>query len=128
LAFAGDLILRPAAKTCATTEAGSEQGHFYKPLRKQFRRDGFDYCQVGREGDVAIYEQSWSGCADPSTAYEVVCVRRRETFKIGVNFFEAAKLYPPSKAWRAGGFTLTNSDAAFEKLRELAGRNRKAGR
>jgi|SRR5438552_13047266 len=110
-------------KTRATPVIRSDKRGAYKPLGAQFRKDGFNYKQIAREGDLAIFEQSWSGCAIPSTAYEVVRVRRREGFKIRGNFFEPAELYPPSKAWGADGFTLTNRDAAFEKLRELAGRN-----
>jgi len=126
-ALAGHPVPSLAEKTRATVEGGSKKGRFYKALPKEFRRDRFNYRQIVREGDLAIFEQSWSGCADPSTAYEVGRVRRREGFKIGVNFFELAELYPPSKAWGADGFPLINRDAAFEKLRELADRNRKAG-
>jgi len=45
--------LRP--KTRATAEAWSKKGHSYKPLPIRFRRDGFDYRQIAREGDAAIY-------------------------------------------------------------------------
>ena len=33
-------------KTSATAEGGSKKGHFYKPLPKEFRRDGFNYRQI----------------------------------------------------------------------------------
>ena len=44
--------LRP--KTRATAEAWGEKGHSYKPLPIRFRRDGFDYRQIAREGDAAM--------------------------------------------------------------------------
>ena len=85
-----------------------------------FRRDGFDYRQIAREGHAAIYEQRWGGCADPSVCYEAVRIRRREGFQIGARLVEAAEVYPNSEAWGVDGFTLTDKDDAFGKLRELA--------
>jgi len=114
------LIDVPAIKTRATAEAGSKKSHFYKPLPREFRRDGFQYRQIAREGDAAIYEQTWTGCAEPSPAYEVIRIRQREGFQIGGGFVEPAEVYPNSEAWGVDGFTLTNEGAAFAKLRELA--------
>lgn len=109
-----------ALKTSVTAKAGTRKGHFYKRLPKEFRRDGFCYRQIAREGDAAIYEQTWRGCQNPSVSYEVVCIRRREGFQIGGRFVEAAEVYPNSEAWGVDEFTLTDKDAAFAKLRELA--------
>jgi hypothetical protein len=110
----------PDIKTRATAEAWSKKGHSYKPLPKEFRRDGFSYRQIAREGDIAIYEQTWSGCADPSLCYEVIRIRKRKGFQIGGRFVEAAEVYPNSEAWGVDGFTLTDRDGAFAKLREIA--------
>jgi hypothetical protein len=106
-------------KERATAEANTKDGHFYKPLPKEFRRDGFHYRQIAREGNAAIYEQLWTGCAEPSVCYEVIRVRHREGFQIGGRFVEPAEVYPNSEAWDVDGFTLTDKDAAFAKLREL---------
>jgi hypothetical protein len=108
-------------KTRATAEAWSKKGHSYKPLQKEFRRDGFTYRQIAREGHGAIYEQTWNGCSDPSVCYEVIRIRRREGFQIGARFVEPAEVYPNSEAWGVDGFTLTDKDAAFAKLQEVAG-------
>jgi hypothetical protein len=115
-----DSIPPAARKTRATAEAWSKKGHFYRPLPKEFRRDGFDYRQIAREGNAAIYEQRWTGCAEPSVCYEVIRIRRRDGFQIGGRFVEPAEVYPPSEVWGTNGFTLTDRDAAFAKLRELA--------
>ena len=106
-------------KTRATAEARGKKGLFYKPLPTRFRRDGFTYRQVAREGDAAIYEQTWSGCAEPSVCYEVIRIRRRDGFQIGGRFVEPAEIYPKADAWGVDGFTLTDKDGAFAKLREL---------
>ena len=120
-ALVGDLMPPERAKTRATTEARSKEGRFYKPLPKEFRHDGFTYRQITREGDAAIYEQRWTGCAEPSVCYEVIRIRRREGFQIDGRFVEPAEVYPNSEAWGVDGFTLTDRDAAFAKLREIAG-------
>ena len=113
-------IAPPVPKTCATAEAGGKKGHSYKPLPSRFRHNGFDYRQIARERDAAIYEQTWSGCSDPSVCYEVIRIRRRDGFQIGERFVEPAEVYPNSEAWGVDGFTFTDKDAAFDKLREIS--------
>jgi hypothetical protein len=110
-----------AIKTRSRAEAGGKKGLFHKPLATRFRRDGFNYRQIARERHAAIYEQTWAGCAEPSVCYEVIRVRRREGFQIDGRLVEAAEVYPSSGAWGVDGFTLTDRDAAFAKLREVAG-------
>ena len=107
-------------KTISTAEARSKKDHSYKPLPTQFRHRRFNYRQIAREGNAAIYEQTWSGCHNPSVCYEVIRIRRREAFQIDGRFVEPAEIYPKSEAWGTDGFTLTDKDAAFAKLRELA--------
>jgi hypothetical protein len=107
-------------KTRARGEAGSKKRPFYKSLPTQFSRDGFNYRQIARDGDAAIYEQTWSGCSNPSVCYEVIRIHRREGFEIDGRFVEPAELYPNSDSWGVEGFTLTDKDAAFAKLRELS--------
>jgi hypothetical protein len=107
-------------KTRATAEAWSKKGHSCKPLPTRFRRDGFEYRQIAREKDTAIYEQTWSGCSNASVCYEVIRIRRRDGFQIGGRFVQPAEVYPNPDAWGVDGFTLTDKDAAFAKLREVA--------
>jgi hypothetical protein len=119
LASVGDLMPPLTAKASAAGEGGSKKGH-YRPLPKEFRRDGFNYRQIARQGDAAMYEQRWTGCAEPSVCFEVIRIRRREGFQIGNKFVEPAEVYPKSEAWGADGFTFADREAAFAKLRELA--------
>lgn len=111
-----------AQKTRAGAEGGSGKRHPYKPLPPEFRRNEFSYRQIARDGNVAIYEQCWTGCSDGSVPYEVVRIRRREGFEIHGRFVKPAEMYPASEAWGVDGFTLTKKDAAFRKFREVAGR------
>jgi hypothetical protein len=119
-AFARDSISLSARKTRARAEGGDKKRHPHKPLPKEFQRDGFTYRQIARETDAAIYEQSWNGCCNPSVSYEVIRIRRRNGFEIGGRFVEPAEVYPNSEAWGVDGFTLTDRERAFAKLRELA--------
>jgi len=112
-----------AQKTRATAEGGGKKSLSYQPLPTRFQRGGFTYLQIAREGDCAIYEQRWSGCRNPSVCYEVIRIRRREAFQIEGRFVEPAEVYRNSEAWGVDGFTLTDKEAAFARLWELAGQN-----
>jgi hypothetical protein len=110
---------RRSEKTSATAEASSKKGHFYKPLPKEFRRDGFNYRQIAREGDGVVYAQSWNRCCDPAVCFEVIRVRRRDGFQIGGRFVAPAEVYPRREQWGELGWTFCNKEAAFAKLREI---------
>jgi hypothetical protein len=116
----GDPIALPNPTRRATAVARTRKGHFYKPLPKEFRRDGFHYRQIAREGNAAIYEQTWNGCPDPAVCFEVIRIRRRDGFQIGGRFVEPAEVYPRSELWGVDGFTFTNRNKAFAKFSEIS--------
>lgn len=120
LALLGGNDTASACKTRATSEGGDKKGPFYKPLPKEFRRDGFTFRQIAREGNAAIYEQTWNGCGNPTVCYEVIRIRRRDGFQIADRFVEPAEVYPSSEVWGAGGFTFTNRDKAWAKFSEIS--------
>ena len=121
--LSGGSLRRSAQKTSARAEARSKKGHLYRPLPKEFRRDGFNYRQIARQGDAAIYEQTWTGRSKPSPCWEVIRIRRREGFEIRGRLVEPAEVYPNSEAWGVDGFTFIDKDAAFAKLRDLTRHN-----
>lgn len=110
-----------AQKARATADARTEKSH-YKPLAKEFRRDGFTYRQITREGDGVVYVQTWNRCCDPAVCFEVIRVRRRDGFQIGSRFVAPAEVYPRSEQWGELGWTFCDKDAAFAKLRALRSR------
>lgn len=112
-------LLPRTIKTRAREEAGSKKQPSYKRLATRFLRDGFDFRQIAREGNAAIYEQTWSGCDEASACYEVVRIRRRGGFQIDGRLIEPAETYLNSEAWGVDGFTFTDKDAAYTKLREV---------
>jgi hypothetical protein len=116
----GGLIPRSSRKTSATVEAWSKKRQFYKPLPKEFRRDSFNYRQIAREGDVALYKQRWTGCPDAAVGFEVIRVRRREGFQIDGRFVEPAEVYPASERWGVDGFTVTDRNKAWDKFFEIS--------
>ena len=110
----------PARKTSAGAEACTKERHSYKPLRKEFQRDGFNYRQVAREGDIALYEQRWTGCPGAAVCFETIRVRRREGFQIDGRFVEPAEVYPASELWGVDGFTVTDRNKAWAKFFEIS--------
>jgi hypothetical protein len=119
-AVTGALIQQPTLKTRSTAEAWSKKGQFYKPLPKEFRHGGFQYCQIAREKDAAIYEQTWIGCPEPGASYEVIRIRRRDGFLIGGRFVEPAEVYPAPEFWGRDGFTFTDRNKASAKFFEMS--------
>lgn len=115
-------LLPRTIKTRARAEAGSKKQPSYRPLPIAFSRNGFNYRQITREGNAALYQQIWSGCSNPSVCYEILRIRRREGFQIDGRVVEPAEVYPNSEAWGVDGFTVTDKDAAYTKLREVNGR------
>jgi hypothetical protein len=111
LASVGDLMPPVTITTRARAKGGSEKSH-YKPLPKEFRRGGFEYRQICREDDFAIYQQIRKG-NEHSAAFEVIRIRRRDGFQIGGRFVEPAEVYPNSQAWGVDGFTVTDKHTAF---------------
>ena len=124
-AFAGDLDAATNVKTRATAEAASKKRQFCKPLPLEFRRNGFNYRQIAREGDVAIYEQKWLGCGEAAPAYEVVRIRRREGFRIDGRFVEPSEVYPKSESWGVDDFTFTGWKKAQAKFLKCRWKNQR---
>jgi hypothetical protein len=108
-------------ETNATDERGGEKGPCYKPLREEFRQNGFNYRLIIREGDIAVYEQRWRGRSNTSVSYEVIRIRRREGVWIGSTFVEPAEVYPKSEAWGVDGCTFADKETAFAAIRRRLG-------
>jgi hypothetical protein len=121
--------LRPVAVLSRETKqndfrasSGQQKRPVWRPLQIDFRKDGLDYRQVAREGQVAIYELTWQGNTN-AAAYEVVRIRAHDGFTVGGKVIEPAELYPRSESWGIDGFTFSDRAAADEKLRALCSKN-----
>ena len=103
------------SKTSVRLRLGVRKAIPTSHCQHNLRREKFNYQQIYREGDFAIYKQTWKG-NEHSAVFEVIRIRQREGFRIGGRFVEPAEVYPGSEAWSVDGFTLTDKDAAFAKL------------
>lgn len=92
----------------------------YKPLPTAYRSHGFDYAQIKRVGDVAIFEQSKQGLS--RTWFEVVCVQRHDGYSIAGNDIAPAETMPSASQWGRSGWTYRDrvtAELRFEHLRGL---------
>lgn len=89
----------------------------YKPIETSFRRDGFDYRQIQRIGDVAIFEQSKPSLT--STWFEVVIIRRYDEREVFGKRVEPMEGYPGSSQWGTHGWTLRDRPKALAKFDDL---------
>ena len=109
-------ILTPPQQQNAYVKKGADRkGHSYEPLKTVFTLGGFSYRQIAREGDFAIYEQSWR--KSHNICFEVIRIQRREAeiFPSGRSY-PAREVYPSSEQWGQHGWTVLTRDAAFDKL------------
>lgn len=88
-----------------------------KPVKTQFRQDQFDYRQIHRQGDVAIYEQTKAGTG--ILAFEVIKIRVFKASPYTSPEFTHYEAYPSSEQWGVSGWTAKTKIEAYEKAREL---------
>lgn len=90
----------------------------YKPLKTAFRSKGFDYRQIERKGDVAMFEQTKHGLS--GKWFEVVIVQRHDAYEIGGVMVAAAETMPSTSQWGKKGFTFRTQEAAERKFQQLS--------
>lgn len=86
-----------------------------KTIEPQFRHNQFDYRQLTRIGDVAIYEQT----KGKIRAFEVVRIGRHNGFSVAGKTFPPSETYPSSEQWGQKGWTYTDLESARAKLQSL---------
>lgn len=89
----------------------------YRPLKTSFRSKGFDYRQIERKGDVAMFAQTKPGLLH--TWYEVVLVQRHDEYEIGGTKVEAAETMPSTSQWGRLGWTYRDEKSAKVRFDEL---------
>lgn len=89
----------------------------YKVIPSEFKKKGFNYKQVRREGMKAIYHQT----RDDSTIsnYEVVKLGRHNGYKMGGSYIEPSETYPGSSLWGILGWTCTDLESATARYNQL---------
>jgi hypothetical protein len=94
----------------------------YKPLRTSFRLKGFDYRQIERKGDVAMFEQTKPGLS--RTWFEVVLVQRHGEYEIGGTKVEAAETMTGTSQWGRLGWTYRDPKEARSRFDKLVKREK----
>jgi len=89
----------------------------HKPIPTQFKKKGFTYSQLKREGNRAIFQQTREGSSVNN--YEVVKIGRHNGYTMGGVFIEASETYPGSSLWGITGWTCTSIDDAVKRYETL---------
>ena len=90
-----------------------------KQLPNQFRKEGFDFKILLREGNVAMLRKTKPGFSFES--YEVVRIQSHNGYTIDGVEIEPAESIPNSTQWGRKGWTYSDIELAtrkFDKLRE----------
>jgi hypothetical protein len=106
----GDELLSPQDAETATLT--------FKTLRKKINRKDFQYNQILREGNLAIYEQ-FSKKLNKIAGYEVIRISLHKAYKIQGIEFPAGESYPGDSQWGTMGWTFTDLEKAKHKFATL---------
>jgi len=89
----------------------------YKVIPSEFKKKGFNYKQVRREGNKAIFEQTREGSDIHN--FEVVKLGRHNGYVMGGVKIEPAETYPGSSLWGIMGWTCTDLDSANKRYNQI---------
>ncbi len=88
-----------------------------KALPTEFKAKGFNYRQISRDGNVAVFEQRWG--RNGSVAYETVIVQSHNGREIAGVYLPPAEFMPSSSQWGIKGWTFRSRDEALSKAAQL---------
>ena len=86
-----------------------------KKIEKLFTSKGFEFKQVMRDGDMAIYEKhaAHSKCS----SYELIYITSHNGYEIGGNKIPPSEVYPSDTQWGTYGWTYVTLKDAKENLK-----------
>ena len=84
-----------------------------KRLNKVFKSCGFNFKQIQRTGDVAIYEKV-PVKGSPRVSYEAIKISKHNGYNLGGNYVSPAETYPCNSMWGTSGWTATTLESADE--------------
>lgn len=88
-----------------------------KILEKTFDRKVFQYEQLYRKGNYAIYSQKHRDTG--FTTYEAIIVKNHNGYEIAGVKIEASEVYPGDSQWGIFGWTYQTLDQAKNKIKQL---------
>lgn len=93
-----------------------------KLLPTEFRKHGYNFRQLQREGDVALFEKT----AGTVVAYEVVIVQRHDDYMMAGNLIPAAEAMPGNETWGLKGWSPRTLPEALRKFTEVSAMHEEA--
>jgi hypothetical protein len=95
----------------------------YKPLKVDFVKKGFQFNQLYREGDIALFHKvGLKGSIHTKNfdgGFEVIVISRHKEYELGGVKIEAAECAPSDEQWGTKGWTYTNLYDAERKFKQL---------
>ena len=89
-----------------------------RALPTQFRIDGFDFVQIAREGDVALFRKTKPPLSFETFEVTIVQKRQEHQWPDG-RVTPAHEAMPGNEDWGTHGWSLQSLDRAWEKFAEL---------
>ena len=89
----------------------------YKTIPAQFKKKGFVYTQLKREGNKAIFQQTRADSA--LNNYEVVKIGRHNGYVMGGSHIEPSETYPGSSLWGITAWTCCSIEDAMRRYDAL---------
>jgi hypothetical protein len=86
-------------------------------LPTTFVFDQFEFHQLAREGDVALFEKSKPG--QKFRTYEVVIIQRHRSTKLPSRIYCEREAMPRSEDWGILGWSLCDLPSALAKFRQI---------
>ena len=90
-----------------------------KKLETKFTKKGYNYTQVIRKGNFAIYKQENSKIKNPTPRFEVIEIKSHNGYEIGGQKIAAAEVYPGSTQWGLLGWTHLDLESAKNRFNKL---------
>jgi hypothetical protein len=89
-----------------------------KKIEKSFVSKGFEFKQVLRNGDMAVYEKHAPG--SKCSSYELIHITSHNGYIIGGNNIPPSEVYPSDSQWGVHGWTYTTLKDAKANLEDKA--------
>jgi len=88
-----------------------------KILEKSFTRKKFQYDQIYRKNNLAIYTQTHT--ESKGLTFEVILIKSHNGYEIAGTRIEPSEVYPGDSQWGILGWTYQTLEAAKNKLKQL---------
>lgn len=88
-----------------------------KILEKEFKANRFNFKQVTRVGDAAIYEKTAVG--GKAVSIEVIRIKSHDGYELAGTKIAPAEVYPSTSQWGIYGWTYNKMEDAVKKLNSL---------